>query len=301
MWTRRSFIIAALLALAVPLLAQEPAAAPEEPRGGWRTFDESGLAQLSPAKGNLTLPVGTWVTVRVNQELSSDHNYPGDVFTATLSQPLIAEGVVVARRGQTVGGQVVEAVKAGRSRGTSRLAVELSELTLVNGRQVPMRTRLIQYQGDTSKANDAGVIATTAGVGATIGGIADGGFGAGMGAIAGAAAGIIGVIATRGKPTVLYPETQLTFRLEDPLIISTETAAQVFRPATQEDYEQASLRREKQTPPEPRNYYAPRVWWYGPYYPPYFGAYYPPYFYGPSFYFYSGPRYYGRWGHGPHW
>ena len=275
MRTQPCFVVAALIALAVPALAQEPVEAPEQRRD------------------NLTLAPGTWVSVRMDQELSSDHSYPGDAFTATLAQPLIADGLVVARRGQMVGGHVVEAVKAGKAKGTSRLAIELSEITLVDGRQVPVKTRFIQSEAGTSVGRDAGAVATTTGVGAAIGGAADGGFGAGIGAIAGAAAGIVGVLTTRGKATVVYPETQLTFRLEDPLTISTESAAAVFRPATSEDYEQRTLRREGRTQTRPRYYYGSWGPWYGPYYPRYF--------YGPSLHFYTGPRFFGRWGFGRRW
>src|SRR3954452_17498125 len=37
-----------------------------------------------PVNPRITLAPGSWVTVRVNQPLSSDHNQPGDAFTATL-------------------------------------------------------------------------------------------------------------------------------------------------------------------------------------------------------------------------
>ncbi|HSW49286.1 MAG TPA: hypothetical protein VLH09_03880 [Bryobacteraceae bacterium] len=112
---------------------------------------------------------------------------------------------------------------------------------------------------------------------------ADGGFGAGIGAIAGAAAGMIGVLATRGKPAEIYPEALLTFRLEAP---------QAFRQAAQEDYEQTTLSRQRRPRP-PRYYYSPWDWWYRPYYP---GL-----FYGPSLYIYSGPRWIGHRGFGRRW
>src|SRR5207253_209254 len=71
----------------------------------------------------LTIPPGTFITVRLNQELSSDHNQEGDVFSTSLSQPIVVDGVVVAQRGQSVMGRVAEAQKAGRVQGTSRLAL----------------------------------------------------------------------------------------------------------------------------------------------------------------------------------
>ncbi len=299
MWTRQRWMLASALSFALagvlPLRAQEAAQTPDQPSSGWRKFEQPAQKDPPPANEDLTVPAGAWITVRVDQELSSDHNQAGDAFTATLAQPVVANGLVVASRGQTVGGRVVEAQKAGRAKGTSRLAVELSELSLVDGRQVPIRTRLMEYQAGTSVGRDAGAVATTTGVGAAIGAAADGGFGAGMGAIAGAAAGMIGVLSTRGKPTVIYPEAQLTFRLEAPLTISTESSAQVFRPVNPGDYEQKTLRREgrAQAPPPPPGYY------YDPwYYPGYY-----PYYWGPGLYFgiYSGPGFYGHRGFGRRW
>jgi len=82
---------------------------------------------------NLTLPAGTWLNVRVDQGLSSDHNKAGDVWTATLTQPLIVDGRVLARRGQIVGGTVAEAQKAGHGKKESRLALDLNQLTLADG------------------------------------------------------------------------------------------------------------------------------------------------------------------------
>src|SRR5207244_729697 len=176
----------------------------------------------------LTLPAGSWITVRLDEWLSSDRNRPGDAFTATLSQPLIANGRVIARRGQTVGGVVATAEKAGRVKGTSRLGLELTELSLVDGRQIQIKTTLLQSGGGTSVGRDVGAVGTTTAVGATIGAVADGGFGAGMGAIAGAAASAIGVLVTRGRPTVVYPEDVLTFRTKAPVTVSVESREDAF-------------------------------------------------------------------------
>src|SRR5580692_1150612 len=66
------------------------------------------------APSTITLPAGTWVTIRVNEPLSSDHNQTGDAFTGTLLEPVIANGLLIARRGATVTGIVTEAQKAGR-------------------------------------------------------------------------------------------------------------------------------------------------------------------------------------------
>ncbi|MGA2325354.1 MAG: hypothetical protein ABSH05_03625 [Bryobacteraceae bacterium] len=286
-------VLAFALAGALPGLAQDSSPATEPSSGGWRKFAEAPPADPQPVSSQLTLPVGTWITVRVDEPLSSDHNQPGDTFTATLVQPLVANGRVVARRGQTVAGVVAQAEKAGRAKGTSSLGLQLTELGLADGRQIQVKTRLMERRGDTSVGRDAAAIGTTTGVGAAIGAAADGGFGAGMGAIAGAAASTIGVLLTRGKPTVVYPEDMLTFRLEAPLTISTDSSPDAFPPVVQEDYQQRPSFQQRMSSGPPPPYYG----YYGYPYPNYYSYFYPPYFWGPGFYFYSGPRFSYRGGH----
>jgi len=264
----------------------------QAPPQGWHRFGQAPPAPMAaPLPAKLTLPAGTWITIRTDQPLSSDHNQAGDFFAATLAQPLIADGIVVARRGQMVGGVVTEAVKAGRAKGVSHLRLELAEVSLVDGRQVPIKTQLVDRRGDTSVGRDAAAIGTTTGVGAAIGAAAAGGFGAGMGAIAGAGASTIGVLLTRGRPTVVYPETALTFRLEAPVEISTVAAPDAFQPVNQSDYGQTRMQYRAAgpgtaPPPYYYNYYSP--YWYSPWYGPYwYGGY-----WGPTFFF-GGRGWYG--------
>ncbi|HTM49628.1 MAG TPA: hypothetical protein VL285_13130 [Bryobacteraceae bacterium] len=295
---QQQWIFTTLLAFsaagALPGLAQE-----QQPNTGWRRVgdpvqqaDEAPPVE-APAPHTLVVPAGTWITVRMNQHLSSDRNQQGDPFTATLAQPVVANGRVIARRGQTVGGIVADAQKAGHVKGTSRLGLQLTELSLADGRQVQIGSKLTERNGNTSVGSDAAAIGATTGLGAAIGGAVDGGFGAGMGAIGGAVVSTIGVLATRGRATEVYPEQPLTFRLETPITVAAEYA-EAYPPVMQEDYEQQA-----QSRPAPTLRYGrpvPPPYYYGGYYPYYYG----PGFYGPSFYFYSGRGFYGR-GHYRRW
>ena len=243
----------ATLVTGAPLMAQEEGPPPTPQEGGWRRTLTDAAAEAgqsappstalrsagpaAPLPSQVVVPAGTWITIRTNQVLSSDQSRPGEVFTGTLAQPLVGNGIVLARRGQTIGGRVAEAVRAGRARGTSRLAVELTELSLADGRQVPVVTQLIEYAGGTSIGRDLTTVGTTTGMGALIGGAAAGGAAAGIGAGAGAAAAAIGVLLTRGRPTILDPEATLTFRTLAPLTVSTEQAEHAFESVRQTDYE----------------------------------------------------------------
>lgn len=281
--------------------------------GGWPRADDPARNQVAPppsanqgpdgpaasgpsapAPPRLTIRSGTFVTVRVNQTLSSDRNQPGDAFSATLVRPIVVDGFVVAQRGQTLGGRVTEATRAGRIEGTSRLAIQLTDLTLVDGQQLPIQSQFISRTGSTSAGRDAGAVAGTTALGAAVGGMADWGRGAAIGAGAGAAAGIIGVLLTRGHATLVYPESVLTFRIEAPVIVATDRAPEAFRYVEPADYDQPS---DHQPPAYAQMPPAPACAGYGcappppPYY--YYGPSYYPSYWGPSFYFYRGPRYYG--------
>jgi hypothetical protein len=246
----------------------------------------------------LTIQPGTVLTVRINEAVSSDRNQPGDVFSATLTQPVVVHGIVVAQRGQSVAGRVVAAQKAGKVTGLSRLTIKLTSLTLVDGQNVPLESQLVVRTGPTSTGSDAAGIATTTGLGAAIGGAADWGEGAAIGAGIGAVAGTVGVLLTRGHSTVIYPETLLTFQVTQPVTVHTDAAPDAFHAVDPEAYQQAQTEREEATArevPPPPPYPPYTVYYPPPYYPYYSYPYYaPPYFYGPSFSLFFGfPSYYG--------
>src|SRR5215470_14024860 len=200
---------------------------------------QSANAHTTPAQlpSVLTIPAGTILLIQTNDFLSSDRNQIGDQFTAVLEQPIVVNGWVVARRGQVLIGQVKAAQKAGRVKGVSQLGLELTDLTVVDGRQVPILTELWKGSAGTSHGQDAATIAGTTGFGALIGAAADWGRGAAIGAGAGAAVGIGAVLLTRGRPTEVFPETPVSFRLVDPVKVDTTASQQAFLPVTQGDFD----------------------------------------------------------------
>jgi hypothetical protein len=279
-----------------PQQDQQPTQAPQAPQDAAPQQNTAPDAQQNAPQDNytvpdsLTLPTGALVQVRTTGWLSSDGNKVGDNVIMTLDRPLVVDGLVVARRGQTVIGRVAAAEKAGRVKGVSKLSVSLSQLTLVDGQLVDVQTALIKATGGTSNGRDALAVGGTTGFGAAVGAAAAGGPGAAIGAGAGFVAGIAGVLLTRGRPTIIPPESLLTFRVEAPIAISTVHGQVAFQPVTPQDYGTNGRAR------APRRYVRP--------YPP------PPYAYAyPYGYPYSYPAvypglyvgYYGGWGYGRRW
>jgi hypothetical protein len=242
--------------------------------------------------------------------LSSDTNVQGDGFSATLEQPIVVDGWVVARRGQIAVGHVMSVQKAGRVKGVSSLGVALSDLPVVDGHQLPVQSQLIQTSAGPSKGRDAAAIAGTTGLGAAIGGAVDGGAGAGIGAAAGAVAAVAGVLLTPGRPTVMPPESLLTFRLTEPITVNTQRSQLAFQPVSQQDYAQnegPQLQQRPAAPPYPPGPgYPPGPAYPYPYYPyPYAaGPYWPGWGFSPSVSFigyYGGYGHPGYWARGGHW
>jgi hypothetical protein len=168
----------------------------------------------------LTIPASTALAVRLNETLSSDKNHPGDAFSATLDQPLVIDGFVIAERGARLQGKVLEAERAGHAKGGSSLSVHLTGLHTSDGQDVAIETERYHKEGPSAASNDVKKVGAGAIIGAAIGAMAGGGKGAAIGAGVGAAAGGGAAAATRGKPVELPVETRLTFHLAQPVTLT---------------------------------------------------------------------------------
>jgi len=202
---------------------------------------------------------GTFVTMRISQGLASNKSAVGDTFSGALTQPLVVNGIVVAQRGQTVYGKVTEAQKV---KGVHRLGIELTSMALVDGSQVSVHTQLMSRQGPPMPyGRPEGVITTAS---------ADG-------TVPAAGAPTVGVLATKGHASVIYPETMLTFQTENAVTINTGESSGAFRYVAPDDYSKPGA--VTQVAPRPARVYGPA---YGyPY--PYYGWGYPYPYWGPSF------------------
>lgn len=234
---------------------------------GWKPVGASGSGQAPALQQNappadprpappaappeLNLKAGTYVTVRLNQTLSSDKNQAGDTFTAVLVRPLIVDGFVVAQASQTFAGRVAEAAKASKAQGVSHLGLQLTDLMFVDGQHAAIQSDLVSLSGPPAVKN------TTVNTGA--------------------AGTSPGVLLTHGKATVIGPQSVLTFKIDSDVSIATSNAPQAFRPVGPNDYTQPQAR--------PGYGYAPA----GPAYAAGYPYGYPYGYYGYPYYPYWGP------------
>ena len=169
---------------------------------------------------SITLDVRTALKVRTTSTLSTKSHKVGDTFAASLEEPLTQGNLVIAPKGSTVVGKIVEADPGGRVSGVASMAVALDTIETAEGLTVSLNTDPIRIEAQSTTTKDAAKVGIATGIGAAIGAIAGGGKGAGIGAATGAGAGTGVVLGTRGDAAEIASETVLDFELSSPVTIT---------------------------------------------------------------------------------
>jgi hypothetical protein len=173
----------------------------------------------SYASGDVSVPAGQSILVRMIDGVDSSKNHVGDIFHASLETDLNVNGVLVARKGTDVYGRLATADKSGTFSGKSALQLELTRL-VVDGKDYPVVSSDYNVQGKSEGSSTAKKVGGGAVAGAIIGAIAGGGKGAAIGAAAGGGAGAGVQILTKGDQVKVPSETLLEFRLQQPVTIT---------------------------------------------------------------------------------
>ena len=193
----------------------EPAAAPPAPQAA----PAPPPAANSYAGGEVSVPAGQSILVRMIDGVDSSKNHVGDIFHASLETDLNVNGVLAARKGTDVYGRLAAADKSGTFSGKSQLQLELTRL-VVDGKDYPVVSSDYNVQGKSEGSSAAKKVGGGAVAGAIIGAIAGGGKGAAIGAAAGGGAGAGVQVLTKGDQVKVPSETLLEFRLQQPVTIT---------------------------------------------------------------------------------
>ena len=186
--------------------AQQPATPSSENSPG-----ADAAVKTQPAM--LTVPTGTRLPLILHNAITTHNAKPGDpVYLETLF-PIVIKDRILIPAGSYVQGEITEAKRPGKIKGTGEIRLRLNTMILPNGYTVNFNAVPTnagtggnegtdaegKIHGDSDKAGDVGTVVKTTGVGAAIGAIAgQGAGGAGIGAGAGAALGLATVLLTRG-------------------------------------------------------------------------------------------------------
>jgi hypothetical protein len=198
----------------------------------------SDATKSQPAKGaSIEVPSGTHIPLLLHNAISTHSAKPGDPVYFETIFPVMVDGHVVIPVGTYVSGEVTEAKRPGRVKGRAELMVKLTTMILPNAYMVNLAAspsgagtgggETVNNEGkvigDTDKASDIGTVMKTTAAGAGIGAIASqSGKGAGIGAGVGAAAGLVGVLLSRGPDAELPRGTTLEAILDRPIYLEAD-------------------------------------------------------------------------------
>jgi hypothetical protein len=211
---------AAAAAPPAPVAPQEPIVSQDVPPPAARPTSLAPRAQDPGAQyGEITIPAGESLLVRMIDGVDSSKNQVGDIFHASLETDLYINGTLVARKGTDVYGRLAEAKEAGHFSGSAELQLELVRI-VIDGHDYPVVSSDYSLKGQGRGSDTAKKVGGGAVVGAIIGAIAGGGKGAAIGAGAGSAVGAGVQVFTRGKQVKVPSETLLEFRLQQPAMVT---------------------------------------------------------------------------------
>jgi hypothetical protein len=205
---------------AAPVAPQQPIVSQDVPPPAARPTSLAPRAQDPAAQyGEITIPAGEPLLVRMIDGVDSSKNQVGDIFHGSLETDLYINQTLVARKGTDVYGRLAEAKEAGHFSGSAELQLELIRI-VIDGRDYPLVSSDYDLKGQGRGSDTAKKVGGGAVVGAIIGAIAGGGKGAAIGAGAGSAVGAGVQVFTRGKQVKVPSETLLEFRLQQPAMVT---------------------------------------------------------------------------------
>jgi hypothetical protein len=172
----------------------------------------------------ITVPAGTFFSVRIIDSIDSTRNRTGDEFAATLDVPLVVSNRVVLPRHADARVRLVQATSAGRMSGRSELKLELVSVT-ADGQTYPLETDYYDEAGASRSTRTAEAVGGGAVLGGLLGAIAGRGRGAAIGSVAGAGTGAAVEARTHGQQVKIPSETKLSFTLKNPVIITLNSGA----------------------------------------------------------------------------
>jgi hypothetical protein len=182
-------------------------------------------ANASPNNGSeMIIPAGTHVPVALKHAISSKATREGDGVYAETTFPVVANGRILIPVGTYVQGRISHIQRGGRIKGRAEVLMHFTTLIYPSGYTVLLpgavenapgadKTSVKDAEGtirsDSQKGEKIGTVASSAGTGAVVGGLSNGGKGALIGAGIGGAVGTAIALLTRGNDVRLDAGTTL--------------------------------------------------------------------------------------------
>jgi hypothetical protein len=200
---------------------------------GSANSDASADGKAAPAETSVeefrevTIPIGTTLTVSLDESVGSATNRVDDPVHAHVTRPVSVGGIVAVPPGSELSGAVVAAVHSARVKGRAEVGIRFDRLRVgAAGETYTIRTAEITRTAKGQMKKDAAKVGIGAGAGAAIGALVGGGKGAAIGAGVGAGGGTAYVLSEKGPEVGIARGATLSVRLMEPIKILTKPKAQ---------------------------------------------------------------------------
>jgi type IV secretory pathway VirB10-like protein len=182
----------------------------------------------------LTIPAGSKIPVALKHAISTKSARIGDSVYAETNFPFVIDEKVIVPAGTYVQGKISQLKRPGRVHGRAELLIHFTTLIYPSGYTVMLpgavenvpgadKTTMKGEEGtirqDSQTGQKVGTVASTAGTGAVIGGLSQGGKGAAIGAGIGGAVGTAIALLSRGNDVRLEPGTTIEMVIQRPIEI----------------------------------------------------------------------------------
>ncbi len=172
-------------------------------------------------QGIYTLPAGTIIRVRMDNEINSKVSNVGDTFTATVSSPVIVSGAEVIPVGSVIEAKItkIKAAEAGKKNGS--IEIKFGSLRLRDDKVYSIDASLVNQDLIGQKSSAFTKVSIVGGtiIGAIIGGVVGKGAGAGIGAGIGAGAGTAASYLKKGNEARIKANEEFDIRLNKEIAI----------------------------------------------------------------------------------
>ncbi len=235
----RKFVLLLCLAATLSLTAQTKPSAGTG-KSGSSTARAAENARPSVARaGDVALPPGTAVYMKLETPISTRTNSRGDRFAGRVSQPVTLNGRTVIPVGAAIEGRVLKADEPRRIRGVPTIDLHPETVTMPDGKRFAMTAVVVdtsfhpelevneegQIKGRGRDSRDWKETGLATGAGAGIGALAAGGKGALVGAGIGATASVVRWM-TRTHSASLPVNTEIIMELSRPMALSSSSSGQ---------------------------------------------------------------------------
>ncbi|SPE45640.1 exported hypothetical protein [Candidatus Sulfotelmatobacter sp. SbA7] len=196
------------------------------------------LSLVAMAQNNISLPTGTSLTVKLENNIATSSSKTGDSFSARVTEAVVLEGKTVVPVGATVQGKVAQVSEPRRISGRPTIGIFPEALVMPDGQRFVLSASLVQtdahhgtsvsnegeFKGRGHDSQDLTEIGMATGGGMVIGGLAGGGKGVVIGGVIGATATVVHWLGKK-KSATLLAGTELVMELSRPLEMAPAAVA----------------------------------------------------------------------------